>query len=248
MLSQVQTEPKLEDKLRAHRDSSSTIHAEGIVQELRCEGFGKRSRAGSNTSNVNFPLIEHVMSFRSDQEVKSALLTETGVLYESHVRVVPTMRAERVSGSGSGSVISELFCEVAGLDPAGIRGRRKIRLNHRIGIGSPRLVDRNLCNNAADDGESNDAAAHISISARIDYGTVACIVSVSIRVEAGLNVDQLTRLGLEDTAYFPSAYDTIDKGVSRLERYFINPGRHKTVRNIGDRARIVICKVKSLCS
>src|SRR6185369_13294535 len=120
MLSQVQTGPKLEYKLRAHRDSSSTIHAEGIVQELRCEGFGKRSCAGSNTSNVNFPLIEHVMSFRSDQEVKSALLTETGVLYESHVRVVPTTRAERVSGSKSGSAVGKPGREPASLDPSSI--------------------------------------------------------------------------------------------------------------------------------
>src|SRR5262249_2329778 len=89
-------------------------------KELRCEGFDKGSRAGSNTSNVNFPLIEHVMSFRSDLEVESPLSTETGVFYESHVRVVPTTRAERVSGSKSVSSVSNSFGEVSRLHPGGI--------------------------------------------------------------------------------------------------------------------------------
>src|SRR2546429_3164104 len=113
---------KLEDKLRPHCNSSSTIHAKGIgiVQELCCEGFGKRSRAGSDTTNVDLPVIEDVICFRADLEVVSTFLTETGILYEIHVCVVERTRAVCVSGSEAGSAVGNACCEVSRLHPGGI--------------------------------------------------------------------------------------------------------------------------------
>src|SRR5690349_271824 len=104
------------------------------------------------------------MSFRTDQEVVSALLTETGVFYESHVRVVPTTRAERVSGSKSGAAVGNPCCEEARLHPGGV------------------WIDRQVCANVlirrASQGDllySSSTVQDQSHNARTDIAITVCI-------------------------------------------------------------------------
>src|SRR2546430_4682114 len=157
---------KLEDKLRPHCNSSSTIHAKGIgiVQELCCEGFGKRSRAGSDTTNVDLPVIEDVMCFRADLEVVSAFLTETGILYEIHVCVVERTRAVCVSGSEAGSAVGKPCCEVSRLHPGGTWINGQICPN----VSIRRASHGDLGHNSINQRQSHNARTDIAITASIE--------------------------------------------------------------------------------
>src|SRR5262245_32180606 len=126
------------------------------------------------------------MDFRTELKVEPTFSTETGIFQENHVRAVPSLRAECVSRSSSGSAVGKFFCEVAGLHPAGIWIHSQI-CSH-VGIRCASYWD--LSHNSINQRQPHNLRTEIKVTVWIYYRTVACIVSVSVRVNAGLNVDQ----------------------------------------------------------